>query len=65
MKVHYIIRDESGSSSIVFWDRLASQLFGKSATEMKLKLDEARHVIQVISPIKYIVTVILNIELLI
>ena len=59
MKVHYIIKDESGIASIVFWDRLASQLFGKSARQMKLKLDEARNVILVIYSTTFSVVLIL------
>ena len=40
MKVHYLVGDDSGTTSVIFWDRLAMQLIGKSAREMKLKLDE-------------------------
>ena len=42
MKVHYLVGDDSGTASVIFWDRLAMQLIGKSAREMKLKLDEVK-----------------------
>ena len=42
MKVHYLVGDDSGTASVIFWDRLAMQLIGKSARELKLKLDEVK-----------------------
>lgn len=48
MKLHYIVRNESGTASVISWDRQAMQLVGKSAREMKLKLDEASCVCELI-----------------
>lgn len=35
LKVHYTVADDSGTASVVFWDKLATQIFGKTASEMK------------------------------
>lgn len=35
LKIHYTIGDETGTASVVFWDKLASQLLDKSAAELK------------------------------
>ncbi|XP_028753464.1 uncharacterized protein LOC114713054 [Neltuma alba] len=38
LKVHYVVEDHSGKTSVIFWDKLAVQLFKKNALEMKLTL---------------------------
>ena len=40
MKLHYLVKDDTGAVSVIFWDKFAAQLIGKSASEMKLKLLE-------------------------
>ncbi|XP_028782229.1 replication protein A 70 kDa DNA-binding subunit A-like isoform X2 [Neltuma alba] len=42
LKVHYVVEDESGKTSVIFWDKLAVQLFNKNATEMKVLLQKAQ-----------------------
>ncbi|XP_028766670.1 uncharacterized protein LOC114724483 [Neltuma alba] len=40
LKVTYIVHDSSGKVSVTFWDKLAVQLFGKTAPELKVSLPE-------------------------
>ncbi|KAI9112501.1 hypothetical protein K1719_016424 [Acacia pycnantha] len=42
MKLHYLVRDKTGSVSVIFWDKLAVQLVKKTASELKclVKKDE-------------------------
>lgn len=40
LKLHYCVEDESGSSSVVFWDRLAVQLINKTASQFKFLAQE-------------------------
>lgn len=35
LKAQYAVSDDSGQVSIVFWDKLAVQLIGKTAAELK------------------------------
>ncbi|KAK4275760.1 hypothetical protein QN277_018790 [Acacia crassicarpa] len=40
MKIHYLVKDASGSASIIFWDKLAVQLVKKTASELLNLLKE-------------------------
>ena len=35
LKIHYSVEDETGTASVVFWDKQATQILGKTAAEMK------------------------------
>ncbi|XP_028778051.1 uncharacterized protein LOC114734595 [Neltuma alba] len=41
LKVHYVVEDQSGKTSVIFWDKLVVQLFNKNATEIKLTLEQS------------------------
>lgn len=38
LKVHYLVNDDTGSCSVVFWDKLATELLHQSAAELKQML---------------------------
>lgn len=40
LKLHYVVSDDSGSMSIVFWDKLATQLLDYTATQLEFLLKE-------------------------
>ncbi|XP_054782777.1 replication factor A protein 1-like [Prosopis cineraria] len=40
LKLHYTVEDETGKVNVVFWDKLAIQLLGQTATELKVILHE-------------------------
>ncbi|KAI9108293.1 hypothetical protein K1719_020776 [Acacia pycnantha] len=40
MKLHYLVRDKTGSTSVIFWDKLAVQLVKKTASELKCLVKE-------------------------
>ncbi|KAI9114219.1 hypothetical protein K1719_014869 [Acacia pycnantha] len=40
MKLHYLVRDKTGSVSVIFWDKLAVQLVKKTASELKCLVKE-------------------------
>ncbi|KAI9089060.1 hypothetical protein K1719_029339 [Acacia pycnantha] len=35
LKIHYTVVDETGCASVIFWDKLASQLLDRSSSELK------------------------------
>lgn len=35
LKVHYLVGDSTGTTSVVFWDKLAHELLNKTAPELK------------------------------
>ncbi|KAK4278435.1 hypothetical protein QN277_016281 [Acacia crassicarpa] len=34
MRIHYLVKDKTGSASVIFWDKLAVQLVKKTASEL-------------------------------
>ncbi|KAI9084717.1 hypothetical protein K1719_033361 [Acacia pycnantha] len=40
MKIHYLIRDKTGSASVIFWEKLVVQLVKKTASELRQSLKE-------------------------
>ncbi|KAI9126258.1 hypothetical protein K1719_002679 [Acacia pycnantha] len=40
MKLHYLVRDKTGSASVIFWDKLAVQLVKKTESELKCLVKE-------------------------
>ncbi|KAI9112615.1 hypothetical protein K1719_016538 [Acacia pycnantha] len=40
MKLHYLVRDKTGSASVIFWDKLVVQLVKKTASELKCLVNE-------------------------
>ncbi|KAI9105210.1 hypothetical protein K1719_022739 [Acacia pycnantha] len=40
MKLHYLVRDKTGSTSVIFWDKLVVQLVKKTASELKCLVNE-------------------------
>ncbi|XP_028751228.1 uncharacterized protein LOC114711041 [Neltuma alba] len=40
LKVHYVVGEDTGKTSVIFWDKLAVQLFQKNAFEMKVILKQ-------------------------
>ncbi|KAI9127664.1 hypothetical protein K1719_000657 [Acacia pycnantha] len=40
MKLHYLVRDKTGSASVIFWDKLDVQLVKKTASKLKCLVKE-------------------------
>ncbi|KAI9125335.1 hypothetical protein K1719_003951 [Acacia pycnantha] len=40
MKIHYLVRDKTGSASVIFWDKLVVQLVKKTTSELKCLVKE-------------------------
>lgn len=43
--MHYSVQDDSGRTSIVFFDKVAMQLIGSSALELKVKLEKVLYLL--------------------
>ncbi|KAK4260997.1 hypothetical protein QN277_004053 [Acacia crassicarpa] len=42
MKIHYLVRDQTGSASVIFWDKLDVPLVKKTASELISSLNEKK-----------------------
>ncbi|XP_028787093.1 uncharacterized protein LOC114743047 [Neltuma alba] len=40
LRIHYMVEDDTGSASLIFWDKQAIQLINKSTTELKLLMQQ-------------------------
>lgn len=47
LQIHYTVEDQIGTVSAIFWDKLATQLLGKTAVELKQLLKSVRNLSKV------------------